>query len=361
MWAAIGSARPAHRPCAVPYERWRSMGDADPVRCSMPDGMLLPFVPGRRHRASVGRAFLGARFGLVQLPAVGVPQDSRCIALLRRLLLTKRAPCTSCTSRARRRSVPLVWSCLGGVGRACCLAQSDLGSAIVLGSIVLAVVFIAGVPHGPRSRGSAPLMGGLGALIFVMSLRLPPRALDRLHSTWPRHRRATRSISPGSTGRSMIGIADGGLAGVGHRCQPGQDGATCPWPIQRLHLRHHRRGTGSWSGSVAVLGSLRCCSRSSACRSRLARQRPVRACVLAGGVSVHGSCVQAIINVGGVAGHDAVDRAHPSLRLGFGGSIAARHDDGGGPPVERRAAGTSRCPAARSSAPMQLAGKRFHR
>ena len=140
MWAALGLARPVTT-MRVPYERWRRW--VMPILVGRSCLMLLPFVPG------LGITVGGARAWVKPGPFSFQPSEFLKIAVLLYCadLLTKRAHAMHVVKET-------LWPCLVvlGVSGALLLAQSDLGSAIVLGSIVLAVVFIAGAPIDPARR-----------------------------------------------------------------------------------------------------------------------------------------------------------------------------------------------------------------
>ncbi len=122
--------------------------------------MLLPFVPG------IGVSVNGAH-AWVQLGPIGFqPSEFLKFAVLLYCadLLTQR-------ERLHALVKSTLWPCLVvvGVSGLLCLAQGDLGSAIVLGTIVLAVAFIGGTPlvaAGRRDRRA-----GRVSLAFVMSTK----------------------------------------------------------------------------------------------------------------------------------------------------------------------------------------------
>lgn len=109
-------------------------------------------------------------------------------------------------SDVRRSFKPLLL--LAGFAAGACLLQSDLGSAIVMTAIVLAVAFIGGVPLAPMA-GTA-LMATAATLMFVVS---SPRRVDRftafLDITGQRDHLSYQSY------QAFLAIADGGLTGSG--------------------------------------------------------------------------------------------------------------------------------------------------
>ncbi len=88
------------------------------------------------------------------------------------------------------------------------LVQGDLGSAIVLVTIVLAVAFIGGTPLAPLSAAGLSL--GVAGLAFVTSV---PRRRERWLSFLDLA--AHRQSSGFQVWQSLIGIASGGVAGTG--------------------------------------------------------------------------------------------------------------------------------------------------
>jgi cell division protein FtsW len=97
---------------------------------------------------------------------------------------------------------------LATMAAAACLAQSDLGSAVVLGSIVLAIAFIAGVPLSPMVASGA--LAACGALLFVVSNeRRQQRFTGFLDITGHRDELSYQTY------QGFLSIADGGLTGSG--------------------------------------------------------------------------------------------------------------------------------------------------
>jgi cell division protein FtsW len=94
------------------------------------------------------------------------------------------------------------------VAAAACLAQSDLGSAVVMGAIVLAVAFIAGVPLSPMF--ASVLLAACGTLVFVLSNeRRQQRFTAFLDITGHRDELSYQTY------QGFLSIADGGLTGSG--------------------------------------------------------------------------------------------------------------------------------------------------
>jgi cell division protein FtsW len=109
-------------------------------------------------------------------------------------------------SDVRRSLKPLLL--LAGFAAGACLAQSDLGSAIVMTGIVLVVAFIGGVPLAPMV--GATMMAGAAALAFVVSSE---RRIERftafLDITGQRDDLSYQSY------QALLAIADGGFTGSG--------------------------------------------------------------------------------------------------------------------------------------------------
>jgi cell division protein FtsW len=196
MWAALGSVALVTA-MRVPYHRWRAW--VLPILVASYAMMALPFVPG------IGVAVNGAR-AWVQIGPIGFqPSEFLKLAVLLYCadLLTKRGEQMHLVRET-------LWPCLVvlGISGAFMLAQGDLGSAIVLGFIVLAVAFIGGAPLVPMSgvvAGSA-----LVTLGFVMSTEYRRERwtafLDLAHH---------RQENGWQVWQSLVGIADGGVTGVG--------------------------------------------------------------------------------------------------------------------------------------------------
>jgi cell division protein FtsW len=104
------------------------------------------------------------------------------------------------------RSMPIALLAL--LAAAACLAQSDLGSAVVMGAIVLAVAYIAGVPLSPMFASA--VLAGCGTLLFVLSdERRQQRFTAFLDITGHRDELSYQTY------QGFLSIADGGLTGSG--------------------------------------------------------------------------------------------------------------------------------------------------
>jgi len=170
------------------------------------------------------------------------------------------------------------------------LMQGDLGSAIVLVTIVLAVAFIGGTPLVPLSAAGLAL--GVAGFAFVTSV---PRRRDRWLSFLDLA--AHRQTSGFQVWQSLIGIASGGVAGTGLGAGRAKWGY-----LPEAHSDFIFAVIAEELGLIGVIGviglflvilylgvstSLRAADRFSQ--------------LLAGGITAW-IAVQAIINIGGVTG-----------------------------------------------------------
>lgn len=154
-WAGFGLVGLAVM-ARVPYTFWQ--------RCVVPIGivgvaaMALPLAPGLGGTVNGARAWIFVGGFSVQpseflkLAVVIVAAD---------LLTRQRHQLNS------RRSTLYPLGLIAAVGSGLCMAQRDLGSAIVLAAIVLAIAWVAGVPFTPLSAMAAT--AAAGALFFVVS------------------------------------------------------------------------------------------------------------------------------------------------------------------------------------------------
>ena len=180
----------------VPYHFWRRL--VLPfliVSCGM---MLLPFIPGVGDRVNDANAWVA--IGPFSLQPSEFLKLS--VLLYCANLLAKRKDEMADPSRTL---VPVMLVAI--VGSGLCLVQSDLGSAIVLASIVFVVAFIAGAPLRPMVAGG---VGAVGALAFVVS---SPRRQARFTAFLDIA--AHKDHLSYQTYQAMIALAQGGLAGEG--------------------------------------------------------------------------------------------------------------------------------------------------
>lgn len=278
MWAGLGLLA-MFVVVKVPYQRWRAFVIPGTVLAA--GAMMLPFVPGVG--ATINDANSWVRFGsfgfqpseFLKLAAIAFLADS--FARNRELLHVP-----------RHGLVPLALVAGGSAGVS--FLQGDLGSAIVLGTAILAVGVIAGVPF--RHVGLVSVVGAVGAAVAIMS---DPRRFNRFtafldvegnkdHLAW-------------QSWQGMLGIANGGLTGSGIGGSNSKLGY--------LPLAHSDfifaviADELGFIGSVAVVGGF-------AVLVVLGVQAALAApdqfgCLLAGGIAAWFG-VQAIVNLGGVAG-----------------------------------------------------------
>ena len=279
MWAAFGVIG-LWAAMRVPMRTWRRLvRPAFLVACAL---MVLPFVPG------VGTSINDARSWVAIGPLSFQPSEFLKLALLlacAELLASRR---DEMHSPGRTMGPVLVMSVVG-VGL--CLLQGDLGSAIVLASIVFAVLFIAGAPLLPLTAAGA--VAGLGALGFVFS---SPRRQARFTAFMDIA--AHKDHLSYQTWQAMIGTAHGGVFGTG----PGQGlnklGEFLPLAHSDFIFAVIAEELG-FIGVVAVLGGFMVLAYAGV-QVAMATQDRFHALV-AGGVTSW-FVVQAIINVGGVTG-----------------------------------------------------------
>ena len=181
----------------MPYARWRRLV---PVLLVASVGLLLVvLVPGVGVKVNGARSWIGAgpfRFQPAEIAKLAV-------LLFTADLLARRA---RHLGDYRITLVPVLVVVGAVVGLM--MLQPDLGSTMVLASIVLAVLFVAGVPL--RWLGGVTAVGG--AVSMVLALSEPYRRARLLAFLDP-------SRDPMNTGwqinQSLMGVASGGLFGLG--------------------------------------------------------------------------------------------------------------------------------------------------
>ncbi len=196
MWAGFGLVGLAVM-AKVPYTAWRRL--TVPLAVFGVAGMLAPFAPGIGGSVNGARAWV--RFGsfsvqpseFLKLVAILVTAD----------LLTRRSG-----QMNHRRGTLYPLAGIGAVGAGLCMAQGDLGSAIVLGAVVFAIAWIAGVPFAPMAlMGSVATAAGL---FFVFSSQTrTDRFTAFLDVTGNKDRLAWQTY------QGYVGMASGGLSGSG--------------------------------------------------------------------------------------------------------------------------------------------------
>jgi cell division protein FtsW len=278
VWVSLGGAALVAT-SKVDYRRWRTI--AAPVLGLSICLMLLVLVPNVGIRVSGSNRWLGA--GPFRL------QPSE-LAKLGLLLFTA-------DLLARRHDKVRDWRLttrpiLGffALIAVLLLAQPDLGTALVTGSIVLSLLFLAGTP--------VTLMGGLGLGAAVLTLLLAKIEPYR----W---RRMTSFLNPfadvSNTGyqaaQGRIALANGGLRGVGLGASRAKWGF-----LPAAHTDFIFAIVGEELGLIGSLAVLVLFAAFAALGARAALRAPDRfGFLLAGGVTAW-VLGQAVINIGAVVG-----------------------------------------------------------
>jgi len=277
-WAALGflALIVAVR---VPYQRWRPF--VIPLAVLAAAAMTLPFVPGLGTTINDARAWVTVG-SLSFQPSETLKLAT--LALAADLLARRREE----VNDLRRSLLPLVL--IAGAGAAACLAQGDLGSAVVLGAIVMSVGFIAGVPV-PHMLGVI----GFGAACITGFVLSSPRRFNRF--TGFLDVTGNKDYLSYQTYQGFLSMADGGLTGSGIGGSNGKLGY--------LPLAHSDfifaviADELGLVGSVAVIGGFVLLVWFGI---QVALAAPDRfGMLLAGGIATWFG-VQAIVNLGGVSG-----------------------------------------------------------
>ncbi len=196
MWAGFGLVGLIVA-AKVPYNRWR------PVVALIGIGgvalMAGVFVPG------LGVTINGANSWIRIGPLSMQPSEvlKLVIVIVAADYLTRRSRDLGDT---RATLVPV--GLLTALGAAMCLAQGDLGSAIVLGAIVLSVAWIAGVPAKPLAGFAA--VAAVAAIGFVVS---SPRRISRFTAFLDIE--GHKEYESYQVYQGLVSIANGGLTGSG--------------------------------------------------------------------------------------------------------------------------------------------------
>jgi cell division protein FtsW len=196
MWACLGFVAMvvAYR---VPYQRWRSFVVVGTILSA--GGMMLPFVPGLG--ATINDANSWVRFGSFGFQ----PSEFLKLAAIA-FLADMFARHRDQLHEPRRGVIPLAVVAFGCAGVS--FVQGDLGSAIVLAAVVLAVGLIAGVPMIHVT--SIGLIGALGATVAVVS---DPRRFNRLAAF--RDIEGNKEHLAWQSWQGLLSIANGGMTGSG--------------------------------------------------------------------------------------------------------------------------------------------------
>jgi cell division protein FtsW len=179
---------------------------------------------------------------------------------------------------------------LATIGAGLCLAQGDLGAAVVLGAIVFSVAWVAGVPVTPLSGMAAAALGAV--LLFVVS---SPRRLNRFTAFM--NIAEEKDHLAYQTYQGYLSMASGGLSGSGIGGSNAKLGYL-PYAHSDFIFAVIADELGL-IGTVAVIGGF---VMLLALGVQTAIAAPDRfGMLLAGGIAAWFG-VQAIVNIGGVVG-----------------------------------------------------------
>jgi cell division protein FtsW len=262
-----------------PYQIWRKL--VIPLGVLGVIAMSLPFLPGLG--AQVNGASSWIRIGSLSIQ----PSEflKLAVVVLAADLLARRV---DDVVEARRAIVPI--ALLAGVGAGLCLAQGDLGSAVVLAAIVLSVAWIAGVPI--THLATVTVGGAAIALLFVVS---SPRRLARF--TAFTNVAEEKDHLAYQIYQGYLSIASGGLTGSGIGGGKGKLGYL-PYAQSDFIFAVIADELGL-VGTTAVIGGFLMLV---AFGIQTALAAPDRfGMLLAGGIATWFG-VQAIVNLGGVVG-----------------------------------------------------------
>ncbi len=195
MWAGLGLVGLIIA-AKAPYRWWQRL--SIPVAVLAVGAMLVPFLP------AVGATVNGARSWVRVGPLSVQPSEFLKLAVV---LLAAAYLATRKDALGDRRTLVML-GLIAAVAGGLSLVQGDLGSAVVLGAIVLSVAWIAGVPLVPLGGMSA--VAAAGALAFVVS---SPRRLDRFTAFM--NVSEERDHLAYQTYQGFLSMASGGLGGSG--------------------------------------------------------------------------------------------------------------------------------------------------
>lgn len=279
MWAIFGGLG-LWAAFSVPMHKWRKF--VFPILVGSFGLMLLPFVPGIGNRVNSASSWVSIGGFSFQ------PSEFLKLALLLACadLLARRHREIHDPTRAL---IPVL--IMAAVGALICVAQGDLGSAIVVAAMVMSMAFIAGAPLGPTALFG--LLGGAGSLVFVMS---SPRRQARFTAFMDiAGHKDTISYQ---TWQAMIGMANGGFTGSGVGRGANKLGGFLPLAQSDFIFAVIAEELGL-IGVVAVLGGFMLLAYSGI---QVALATPDRFHKMVAGGVVGWLMVQAVVNVCGVTG-----------------------------------------------------------
>jgi len=196
MWAGLGLVA-MFVATKIPYTVWRPL--SIPLALLGVLAMAGPFVPG------LGVTINGARSWIRVGPFSAQPSE-----FLKLVVVIVAAELLARKGRALANHRDALWpvAAIATTGAALCLAQGDLGSAIVVGAIVLCVAWIAGLPI--RQLAMMGTVAVIAAVLFVVS---SPRRLARFTAFTDIE--GHKEFEAYQVYQGMVSIANGGLTGSG--------------------------------------------------------------------------------------------------------------------------------------------------
>jgi cell division protein FtsW len=278
LWAAFGLVGMLIA-IKVPYQRWRPF--VIPGLILAGGAMMLPFVPGVG--ATINDANSWVRFGSFGF------QPSEILKLAAIAFLADFFGRHQGELHDPRKGVmPMSLVAFGSAGVS--FIQGDLGSAIVLGTVIMAVGVIAGVPFA--HVGMVASAGAVASFIAILS---DPRRFNRLAAF--RDIEGNKEHLAWQSWQGLVSIANGGITGSGIGGSNSKLGY--------LPLAHSDfifavvADELGFIGSVAVVGGFALLVWFGV-QAALAAPDPFGV-ILAGGIAAWFG-VQAVVNMGGVAG-----------------------------------------------------------
>ncbi len=279
MWAVLGCVG-LWFAMRIPTRRWRRL--INPALVASCGLMLLPFVPSIGDRVNDSSAWVAIG------PINFQPSEFLKLAVLLACANLLAVRHTEMHDPARTLGPVLG---IAVVGAGLCLLQGDLGSAIVLAGIVIAVAFIAGAPLLPMMASGT--LGAVGALAFVVS---SPRREARFTAFM--NIAAHKDHLSYQTYQALIATAQGGITGSGVGRGENKLGEFLPLAHSDFIFAVIAEELGM-IGVVAVLGGFMVLAYAGVQVAMATHDRFHS--LLAGGI-VGWLVVQTMINVGGVTG-----------------------------------------------------------